>query len=147
MKLVPAVMAFVAGLLAVVQVAMNAQLRASFGHALVASVFNFAVGLASLVGVVLLLRLPLPGVQQLSTTPTWALFGGMLGAAFVAILAYTSRDLGALFSIALVVAGQMVASIVVDHYGLLGFPVRPFSYAKLCGCAMFLIGLVLMKRG
>jgi transporter family-2 protein len=147
MKLFPAVMAFVAGLLAVVQVAMNAQLRASFGHALVASAFNFAVGLASLVGVVLLLRLPLPSATQVLATPTWAWLGGMLGATFVAILAFASRDLGALFAIGLVVAGQMVASIAVDHYGLLGFPVRPFSYAKLLGCAMFVAGLVLMRRG
>jgi transporter family-2 protein len=146
MKLLPGALAFVAGLLAVIQVAMNAQLRASFGHAVLAAAFNFGVGLAALLGLLLVLRIPWPGISQVAAAPTWALPAGVIGALFVAILAYASRDLGALLSIALVVTGQMVASLLIDHYGLLGFSVRPFSYSKLVGCLMMVLGLFLMRK-
>jgi transporter family-2 protein len=136
-----------AGAGTVVQTAMNAQLRSSLGHAFLGASVNFSVGLVTLIAVVTLMRIPLPSQQALSGTPWWAWFGGILGATFVAVVAFASRDLGALLVIGLIIVGQVLASIVIDHYGLLGFPVRPFGFTKTIGCILLVGGFLLMKRG
>ncbi|WP_373280508.1 DMT family transporter [Methylogaea oryzae] len=45
-----------------------------------------------------------------------------------------------------VVAGQLRASLVLDHYGWLGFAVRPVNWQRLVGAALLLGGAVLLVR-
>ncbi len=136
-----------AGAGTVVQTAMNAQLRSSLGHAILGASVNFSVGFLVLIALVTLMRIPLPSHHAVSQTPWWAWFGGALGATFVAVVAFASRDLGALLVMGLIIVGQVIASIVIDHYGLLGFPVRPFGIIKMVGCTLLVAGFLLMKRG
>jgi transporter family-2 protein len=48
---------------------------------------------------------------------------------------------------ALVVAGQLMASLALDNWGLLGYPVRPLSWERLLGTALLVAGVVLIRRG
>ncbi len=147
MELLLIVAVIFAGAGTAVQAGMNAQLRSSLGHALLGASVNFSVGIFVLLTVVMVMRIPLPSQQALSATPWWAWFGGALGATFVAVVAFASRDLGALLVMGLVIVGQIAASILIDHYGALGFPVRPVTVSKLIGCVLLVGGFLLMKRG
>jgi transporter family-2 protein len=147
MELLLIVAVILAGAGTVIQTAMNAQLRSSLGHAVLGASVNFSVGLFVLFVFVMLMRIPLPSQQALSSTPWWAWFGGFLGATFVAVVAFAGRDLGALVLMGLIIVGQIVASIIIDHYGFLGFPVRAFTIPKLIGCLLLVGGFLLLKRG
>lgn len=146
-RILLALAVILAGAGTAIQTGMNAQLRASLGHGLFGALVNFVVGLACLVGLILLLRIPWPSSSTIGLVPNWAWFGGVLGACFIAILASAGRELGATFVVALVVAGQLLTSLALDHFGWLGFPTRPLSLYKIVASLLLIGSLVLFKRG
>jgi transporter family-2 protein len=139
-------LAFVAGLLLTVQVGLNAALRNAFGSPGMAALANFLVGSVGLLLYVLMTRAEWPSRAVLSAPPAWAWFGGLLGAFYVASSVVVGPRLGAAALLALTVFGQLVASLVVDNYGWLGFPQQPFTLARLAGAALLLVGVVLIVR-
>ena len=140
------VLAFVSGLLLTVQVGMNAALRTPFGNPGTAALANFVVGTVGLVGYLLITRAEWPGRAALTGAPAWAWFGGLLGAFYVASSVIVGPRLGAAALLALTVFGQIVASLVVDHYGWLGFPQHPFNLTRLAGALLLLAGVILIVR-
>jgi bacterial/archaeal transporter family-2 protein len=54
--------------------------------------------------------------------------------------------LGAGTLVAAVVAGQMITSLLLDHYGLIGFPIHSLSPLRLMGAALVIAGVVLIQR-
>jgi transporter family-2 protein len=71
--------------------------------------------------------------------------GGALGAFYVAGSIVTAPKLGAATLIALIVAGQALASVVVDHYGWVGFEPEPVSIGRIAGVALLGAGVVLVR--
>jgi transporter family-2 protein len=138
-------LAFAVGAGLVVQVGMNVALGRALGSPFLGSLANFLVGSAAIVTFVLL-RVDLPGRAQLAGAPAWAWFGGLFGAMYVTVATLAGPRIGALLLLSLTVAGQMVASIVVDHYGLLGFPQQPATLLRLLGVAFLVAGIVLVSR-
>ena len=145
MKFVMALFALLAGLGIAIQTGMNAQLRASFGSGLLSALVSFAVGLLGLLAMVLLSRTPWPSGVAFSQVPLWAWFGGLLGAFFIAVASICARDLGAGFFIIMVTFGQVIGAILIDHYGLMGMPVRPVSFAKISACALLITSVALLS--
>ena len=139
-------LAFVSGLLLTVQVGLNVALRNAFGNAGTAALANFLVGTAGLLAYILVTRAQWPGRAVLVGAPAWAWFGGLLGAFYVASSIVVGPRLGAAALLALTVFGQLAASLVVDHFGWLGFPQHPFSAARLAGAVLLLAGVVLIVR-
>lgn len=130
-----------------VQVGLNAILRAHFGHAAWAAFVNFGIGTVALLVFAVLVRAPAPTGAQFSAVPWWALLGGFLGALYVASSAVLGPQLGVAVMTALVVAGQMFAALLIDHYGWLGFQERPATVARILGALLVVVGVVLLSRG
>jgi transporter family-2 protein len=78
--------------------------------------------------------------------PGWSWTGGLLGAFYVTAVVVLTPRLGVATTIALVVAGQMLASVAIDHYGLFGVPLRPVNAARGLGAALLVAGVVLLRR-
>lgn len=140
------VLAFVAGLLLTVQVGLNAALRNVFGNPGIAALANFMVGTVGLFVYLLFTRADWPGRAALSGAPAWAWLGGLLGAFYVASSVVVGLRLGAAALLALTVFGQLVASLVVDNYGWLGFPQHPLTMARIAGAVLLLAGVILVVR-
>ena len=146
MKFFLAIAVMAAGGFSAMQLGMNAQLRHSFGHGMVGALINFLVGTVALTTLVLLARLPLPTVAIVKEVPSWAWLGGILGAVIVTTTAIAGRELGALYIAALIVSGQLLMSLVLDHFGWFGLPVRPFTMAKAIGSVLLVVSLILFKE-
>lgn len=128
-----------------VQVGMNATVRLASGSAVLAAIVNFVVGLAALVVVALASGARwAPGSS--ATIPAWAWFGGLLGAVYVASTTVLGPRLGAAALLALTLAGQMLAALIVDHYGIIGFPQSPVTPSRLLGAALLVAGVLLIMR-
>ena len=127
------------------QVGMNGTLGATTGSSIWASVVNFLVGLAALIAVALASgsRITPGAVGQV---PAWAWFGGLLGAAYVASVTFLGPRLGAVALLALVLLGQMASALVVDHYGIVGFPRHAVTPARLLGVVLVAAGALLVVR-
>lgn len=142
-----ALLAFAAGLGLTVQVGMNATLRTQFGSAGAAALVNFLVGIAALTVYLAAMRTPVPARAVLVGAPWWAWLGGLFGAFYVAIVTVAGPKLGATMLLAVTVFGQLVAALVVDQNGWLGFPQQPVTLARVAGCALLIGGVWLVSRG
>lgn len=130
----------------VVQVGMNSTLRTLLGSPIVAAFISFVVGSLALAVFAVVTRAPLPARAQLAAVPAWAWLGGVLGAFYVASSVIVGPRLGAATLLALVVLGQLGSSLVVDHFGWLGFAQHPLTLVRLAGAALLFAGVLLVVR-
>jgi bacterial/archaeal transporter family-2 protein len=139
-------LALVAGALMPTQAGINAQLRTYLLSPSAAALVSFMVGTVALLGWCVLTRVPWPGSRVFGSVPWWLWIGGFMGAFIVASSVVLAPRIGATSMLALMVGGQMVASLVYDHYGWLGFPVHELSMPRLFGCLLVIVGVVLVNR-
>lgn len=140
-----ALIALASGAALAVQVGMNNALRVRVGHPVSAAIISFFAGLVALLGYAAVARPGWPKSDGLfARSPWWIWMGGVVGACYVASAAAFASRLGAAGWLALIVTGQIVASLVLDHFGLVGFPRRPVNLAKLIGVGLLLAGVVVV---
>ena len=82
----------------------------------------------------------------MTAAPWTAWLGGALGAAYAVTVVVLARELGAVTLTALVVTGQLLCSVVLDHFGVLGFEVHVASAGRLLGCGLLLTGIALIWK-
>jgi transporter family-2 protein len=146
MKLVLSALALLIGALMPVQVGINASLRALLGDPLLAGLANMMVGLLCVLLVLVVLQVPWPSAAAMASVPAWAWLGGAIGAAVVVVSLMAGPALGAATLFVLVVTGQIAASMLLDHFGVLGYPVRPMSGLRIAGALMLIAGVVLIVK-
>jgi bacterial/archaeal transporter family-2 protein len=137
--------AVLVGISLTVQVGMNASAGRALKSPLWASAASFVVGLCVL-GAVAALFEAFPSRSSFASAPAWAWLGGVLGAAYVASTIVLGPLLGASTLSALLVAGQLAAALIVDHFGLIGFPEHGVTAARLAGAALLVAGAALIVR-
>ena len=135
------------GAMLAMQVGLNATMNRHMGSPMAAALVNFAVGTALLFVVVLFSRGSLPLLTQAAAAPWWAWGAGLLGALYVAASAGFGPMIGGATFLALLVAGQMIAALLLDHYGWLGFPERPLNAWRAAGACLVVAGMFLLARG
>jgi transporter family-2 protein len=54
--------------------------------------------------------------------------------------------LGAAAFLSLVVLGQLAASLILDHFGWLGFAQHSISLSRLAGAGLLIAGVLLVAR-
>lgn len=139
------VIAIVVGSLLPLQALINARLGALTQGAVYASFVSFLVG-TCLLGLVLLVnRTPLLPAQPLASLPGWIWLGGAIGASLVLVATVLVPKLGAGALICLIVLGQVLGSLLLDHFGVLG-ATRPVDTMRLCGALLVIAGAALVVR-
>jgi len=129
-----------------VQIGLNATMSRQVGSPMAAALINFLVGSLALFLIVLLSRGSLPVLAQASGAPWWAWGAGLLGACFIAASTAFGPLIGGATFLALLVAGQMIAALAIDHYGVLGFPVRTVDSWRIAGALLVVAGVFLLAR-
>jgi transporter family-2 protein len=138
--------ALLVGALIAVQTGSNARMKEAFGEALPAVIVSSSLGVIMLIMVTLGARTSWPSLHSLVTVPWWGWLGGALGAVYALATVLLARDLGAATLTALVVTGQLVCSIVLDHFGWVGFTEHAAGPGRLVGCLLMVAGFVLIAR-
>jgi transporter family-2 protein len=139
-------LALMIGALLPVQAGVNAQLRTAVGHPISAALISFLVGTLALAAVQVAVRAPISLTEAAARSSWWQWSGGVLGAIYIAAAVVLAPRLGAATLIATVVAGQMVASLVLDHYGLVGYALHPMNPWRVLGIILIIGGVVLIQR-
>ena len=93
----------------------------------------------------LALRDPVPSAAVAARVPWWAWSGGLFGAVFIALAILLIPKIGAATFVALLVTGQMLAALTLDHFGLLGVPVQPATLVRMAGAGFLILGVVLIR--
>jgi transporter family-2 protein len=139
-------LALIIGVLLPVQAGLNAQMRLLLPHPVVAALISFLVGSATLAVVTLFLRIHWVASSKIASAPWWVWTGGIFGANYVLVALILAPRLGAATLIGLSVTGQMISSVVLDHFGLVGYPVHPVTAGRIIGAALLLIGTLLIQH-
>ena len=140
------VIVVLAGALIATQSGVNSQLARAAGHPVFAATISFVVGSLALLACSFALRGAWAGPAALAQAPWWVWTGGLMGAVFVATAAWLAPVLGAATLVSVAVAGQMAFALVLDHYGLVGFPVRTMSPGRALGAGLLVAGVVLIRK-
>jgi transporter family-2 protein len=138
--------AFCVGAIITMQVGTNTRLKEAFGEAMPAVIISSVLGVVILAVATLVSRTPWPSPARLAGAPWWAWLGGLLGAVYAVATVLLARRLGAATLTAVVVTGQLVCSVVLDHFGALGFTEHALSAGRVVGCLLMIAGFVLISR-
>jgi transporter family-2 protein len=136
-----------AGAVVPFQSAINVNLGRGFGHPLWATLASLVVSILVLLPIILALRLPLPSLTFISKAPLWMWAGGAFGVCFISLALVLLPKLGASGFMALALAGQVVASMLLDHFGWFGLVERHVSLPKVLGALLLIAGVVLIQFG
>jgi transporter family-2 protein len=129
----------------VLQQALNADLRVSLNSAAWAGLISYIGGTLCMIVFILVMRDGVPSAAALARTHWFSWTGGLFGAIYIALAILLLQQLGAATFISLLVAGQMVGSLLFDHYGLFGIPQHPIDLTRLAGAALLIAGVVLIR--
>ena len=133
------------GLANAVQPGQNAALSKSFGLPVTAAVVILFVSTGfMLLGGLAFGKLGVPSWQQMAEVPWWGWLGGCLSVLLILAQLYAAPSLGAASFLGIVVTVGVAASIVLDHYGWIGFQVHPASLWRVLGAGLMIFGVGLV---
>ena len=134
-----------AGISVAFQQVLNARLRTELGSPWWAGFVSYFVGVLAMLAIIVASGEPRLSAAMAGRTSWSSWTGGLFGAIFIGTAILMVPRLGAATVLALIVVGQMLGSLALDHFGLLGVPQHPASLARLAGAALLLAGVILIR--
>jgi bacterial/archaeal transporter family-2 protein len=134
-----------AGCLVGMQAPINSRLGKAIGSIQAAS-FSFLVGTVVLLSIAAFVNGGWGSIGHVGRAPAWALIGGLLGAIYVSVALVAVRTLGASGLTAVVIAGQLAISVVIDRFGLLGVAKAPIGAQRVVGLVLLVAGVALVVK-
>lgn len=139
------VAALIFGALVPFQAGANAALGRALGHPLWATVVSLVTSAILVVPLMIALRVSAPTIANLSVQPKWIWIGGIAGVIYITVALLLATKLGAAGFMTAVIAGQILASITIDYFGIVGFTARPISGYRLAGALLVVAGVLVMQ--
>ena len=138
-------LAVVAGAGVTVQAIVNARLGAAFGAPIWGAMTQFVVGLTVLLLAAAITRQPAPNTGSVGQLPWWLWTGGLFGALFIFATVYLTPKFGAALTMSCAILGQLMAAVLIDHFGWFGASVVRASGPRLAGAVLLVAGVILMR--
>jgi transporter family-2 protein len=139
-------LALLAGLVLPVQAGLNVQLGKAVQQPIFAAFASFLVGTIALLVYLVVLKFDFSTMANLRSVSPAVWLAGILGAFYVAAVIVLAPRLGTALTFSLIVAGQMLLSLVLDHYGLLGMPVKQVSWQRFLGMTFLIVGVLMIRK-
>ena len=140
-----ALLASLAGACIALQASANGMFRRNLGDPWYPSFFSICGTFAMAIVLMLVFRPPFSSMETLKSTQWWNWVGGPLGAMIVLAGAALTPKLGAAAFIALVVGGQLLCAVLLDHFALMGLPEQPITLGRVLGVILVLAGVACIK--
>lgn len=134
-----------AGVSVAIQQVLNGNLRTALGSPAWAGLVSYAVGLLTMTVTVIALGERIPAWRTIAEVPWYAWSGGLFGGVFILLAILLLPSLGAATLFALVVAGQVLIAVTLDHFGAFGLTPHPIGMTRLAGAALLIAGVVLIR--
>ena len=137
------IIALAAGVALATQSAINTQLaKAMSGEAVIATFISFAVGTLVLFFIAWVKTDLWGNLSAIPSQPWWKLIGGVLGAIVVFTTVLLAPKLGITAMLFFIIVGQLITATTIDHFGLIGMPIREVNITKFIGLIIVAFGLV-----
>ncbi len=139
-------LALITGALIPIQAATNAAFSKSIGNPLITGLMVFVVGLIGMLLFILLSKTSFPARQQLASAPIYGYLGGVIVATYVVMITVLVPRIGVGTAIGLIVTGQIICAVVIDHFGLFNVPVHSISLTRGAGMLLMIVGVYLVMK-
>jgi transporter family-2 protein len=135
----------VAGVANAIQAGQNGALSKGLAQSLTAGLV-VAAGTATCILIVGLLtgRLTWPSLDQATQMPWWAWFGGFMGGGIILAQLFIARQIGAATFLGMFVTAGVVTSILLDHFGWVGFDQHRAGLGRIVGALLMIGGVALV---
>lgn len=137
--------ALIAGALVPFQGGANAALGRALGHPLWASVASLIVSLICIFPALVALRVPMPDLGSAMIQPKWIWIGGVVGILYISAAIFLMPMMGAAGFMIAVIAGQLIGSLMIDLFGLMGLAAKPLDLGRMLGAGLVLCGAVVFQ--
>jgi transporter family-2 protein len=135
------VLAVLAGAAVALQVSFTAASQRALGPAVLVALSGLTTGVVALAGV------PFIRVPELTgRAVVYAVVSGVLGAFIVAAIAHAAGQGGVARALSLVIASQLLASLLLDYLGVFGAGAEALTLPRALGVALILAGGLLVVR-
>jgi len=138
-------LALLTGVAMSTQAGVNTKLSTYVGN-VPAAFISFATGTIALFVCVLLSGASVSDLVKAKNAPLISWIGGVLGVFFVLVMISAVPRIGVALSFSLAIGGQMLAALVIDHFGLFGVTERSVSWPRMVGALMIMVGVVVIRR-
>jgi len=139
-------LALLAGIFTPVQAAMNNKLAQYLQSPVMSAFFSFIVGIIALFIYLLASGNPLSQLSGLKNAPPVSWLGGLCGAFFVTAVVIAVPRLGIALTFSLIILGQMLITLPIDHFGFLDVPVKEINLPRTFGVILIIIGVIIIRR-
>ncbi len=139
-------LALITGALIPIQAATNAAFSERIGNPIITGLMVFIVGLVGMILFILLSRTSLPMRQQLTSAPLYGYLGGIIVATYVVMITILVPRIGVGTAIGLIVTGQIICAVTIDHFGLFNVAVRSISLTRVAGIVLMIGGIYLVMK-
>lgn len=137
-------LALAAGTGMAMQIVMNAHLRTHLNSPMQATIISLLVSLIAALIYCLVAGDPMPSLEPLRQSPWWCWLGGLMGTFYLCSSVVVAPKLGVGLMLCLIIAAQVTAATIIDHWGLMGALVRPASIGRICGIGLIVAGVALV---
>ncbi len=146
MILALALLTVLIGTLLPVQAGLNAELTKILRHPFLGAFISFSIGAMTLATIIIFQKTPVGDFKRLLSIPPYYYLGGVMGALFVGSSIFMIPRLGATTMMAAFVTGQLVSSVIIDHYGWFNLPTYQINPMRIAGIILLFAGLFLVVR-
>jgi transporter family-2 protein len=108
--------------------------------------FTAALGALLAAGILVLSRRSLSGYADAVAVPKWMWLGAIFGVFVVGAITLAGAKIGATATVALLIAGQLGAALVVDRFGWFGVDKVAVTWPRVTGVALLAVGAFLTLR-
>ena len=144
-KVIWIVLTLVAGAFLPIQAGLNTRLGKAIASPVYASLISFFVGLVGLLIYILITRQTV-SFSGIKDSPGYIWIGGLLGAFYITVIIFAFPVLGPGVTFGLIVAGQMVVSILLAHFNILVVHQSSISFLKIFGVLLIVAGVIIIRR-
>lgn len=123
---------------------INAALGRAVGSGLASATISFGIGFLALLLITILAGHG-AGLARMGQAQAWMLIGGLFGALFVWSSLWSVPVLGILTMTILLVLGQVLAAMAIDHFGAFGLEVRTITWPRVLAAVLLAAGVVLSR--
>jgi bacterial/archaeal transporter family-2 protein len=140
------ILTLITGALIPIQAAANAACSKATGNPILAAFITLSTGLIAIILYMVISKTPLPEIATLKSVHPINFTAGLIVAIYLIIITFITPRLGVGSSIGLIITGQIIGAITIDHYGFFNTMIRTVDFKRVLGTLFMIIGIYLVMK-
>ena len=144
-KFIWILIALASGAVLPIQAGFNARMGKAISSPVYGALISFAVGTIILIGYVIVTQQSVTW-SGLKNVPAVTWLAGLLGAFYVTVIILAYPRLGPALTFGLVIAGQMLVALFLDHFNILVAEQHSINIWRVIGVILILVGVFIIRK-